>query len=91
MDVTGISVAVIILGRTPDLAWVHPHACLKVRMAYIDTFIKHSNDDRRITCTSEFIPSLLDLYVSILDELCRAKVAIVHKVPLVAKKRIIKG
>ena len=45
MDVTGISVAVIILGRTPDLAWVHPHACLKVRMAYIDTFIKHSDDD----------------------------------------------
>ena len=45
MDVTDISVAVIILGRTPDLSWVHPHACLKVRMAYIDTFIKHSDDD----------------------------------------------
>ena len=45
MDVSCISVSVIILMRLPYLILVHPHACLEVRMRYIYALIKDSHDD----------------------------------------------
>ena len=45
MDVSCISVSVIILMGLPYLILIHPHACLKIRMGHIHALIKNSHDD----------------------------------------------
>ena len=87
MDVSCISVSVIILMRLPYLILVHPHACLEVRMRYIYALIKDSHDDRRVSCSK--FPRFLHVDIGSLDELGRTKVSIVYNMPLVRKKRVI--
>ena len=87
--VSGISIAVIILGRAPYFILIHPHAGLEVRMGHIHTFVKNCNDYRRIAIASEFSPCLLNLDISILDKLGRTEVSVIDKMPLIGKQRVI--
>ena len=45
MDVSGITVSVIVFMRFPNLTFIHPHAGLKVWMSHIHALIKDSDND----------------------------------------------
>ena len=51
ITVTLITILVRIIVRTQYLAFVHPHISLQIRMLPHNTFVKHGNNDFRITRT----------------------------------------
>ena len=48
VDVSGISVAVVVLLRTVDLILVRPDVVAKLGVSLADALVEHGNDDRRI-------------------------------------------
>ena len=94
MTVTCISVSVSILDRAKDLTFIYPHTRCKVRVSYIHTLIKHSNNDLRTTCTLS--PGTLGTDICTCSELSHLSIikkilkgTVIVKVPLESVERIL--
>lgn len=89
VDVAFVAIAVVVLLRAVNLAFVDPHVVLQVGVFDHDAFVEHGDDDRLVARRG--FPRLFTLHVGIDDRLLVEQVAAVDQVPLHRQQLVVEG